>query len=94
MQHAVDTGVHELLLVVMQVLGHILRHKHDVALHVNHEEKAIQGLQRWKRKCFTRVFLTQMQFNISIRDFENCVSTETIKSMNLESVGLYMPPCY
>lgn len=46
MQHAVDTGVHQLLLVVPQVLGHILRHKHDVALHVHHEEEAVQGLER------------------------------------------------
>lgn len=45
MQHAVDTGVHELLLVVVQVLGHVLRHKHNVALHVHHKEKAIQGLE-------------------------------------------------
>lgn len=44
-QHTVDTGVHQLLLVVAQVLGHILRHKHDVALHVHHEEEAIQGLE-------------------------------------------------
>lgn len=44
-QHAVDTGVHQLLLVVAQVLGHILRHKHDVAFHVHHEEEAIQGLK-------------------------------------------------
>lgn len=70
MQHAVDTGVHELLLVVMQVLGHVLRHKHDVTLHVNHEEKAIQGLQRRKGKIFTRVPRTQMQFNITDMNFE------------------------
>lgn len=44
-QHAVDTGVHQLLLVVAKVLGHVLRHEHDVALHVHHEEEAIQGLE-------------------------------------------------
>lgn len=49
-QHAVDTGVHQLLLVVAQVLGHILRHEHNVALHVHHKEEAIQGLEGRKRE--------------------------------------------
>jgi len=44
-QHAVDAGVHELLLVVAQVLGHVFRHKHDVTLHVHHKEEAVQGLE-------------------------------------------------
>lgn len=44
-QHAVHTGVHQLLLVVAQVLGHVLRDKHDVALHVHHEEEAVKGLK-------------------------------------------------
>lgn len=43
-QHAVDAGVHQLLLVVVQVLRHVLGHKHDVALHVHHEKEAVQGL--------------------------------------------------
>lgn len=47
MQHAVHAGVHQLLLVVAQVLGHVLRHEHDVALHVHNEEEAVQGLERW-----------------------------------------------
>lgn len=47
-QDAVDAGVHQLLLVVAQVLGDVFRHKHDVALHVDHEEEAIQGLERRK----------------------------------------------
>lgn len=50
MQHAVDTGVHQLLLVVAQVLGHILRHEHDVTLHVHHKEEAVQGLEGRKRE--------------------------------------------
>lgn len=50
MQHAVDTRVHQLLLVVMQVLGHILRHEHNVALHVHHKEEAVQGLQRREKE--------------------------------------------
>lgn len=70
MQHTVDAGVHELLLVVVQVLGHILRHEHDVALHVHHEKKAIQGLKGWKSKEFDLVPFTQMQLNISDREFE------------------------
>lgn len=44
-QHAVHAGVHQLLLVVAQVLGHVLRHEHDVALHVHHEEETVEGLQ-------------------------------------------------
>lgn len=44
-QHTVDAGVHQLLLVVAQVLGHILRHEYNVALHVHHKEEAIQGLR-------------------------------------------------
>ena len=43
-QHAVDTSVHQLLLVVAQVLGHIFRHEHDVTLHVHHKEEAVQCL--------------------------------------------------
>lgn len=46
MQHAVHAGVHQLLLVVAQVLGHVLRHKHDVALHVHHKEETVKRLQR------------------------------------------------
>lgn len=45
MQHAVDTGVHQLLLVVAQVLGHVLWHEHNVTLHVHHKEEAIQSLE-------------------------------------------------
>lgn len=44
MQHAVDTGVHELLLLVAQVLANVFRDEHDVTLHVDHEKEAIQGL--------------------------------------------------
>ena len=48
-QHAVDTGVHQLLLVVAQVLGYILRHEHNITFHVHHEEEAVQGLEERKR---------------------------------------------
>ena len=63
-QHAVDTGVHQLLLVVAQVLGHVLRHEHDVALHVHHEEEAVQGLRgkRVQRVCLS-LFFTRIQDN-------------------------------
>lgn len=50
MQHAVDTGVHQLLLVVAQVLGDILRHEHNVSLHVHHKEEAVQGLEGRERE--------------------------------------------
>lgn len=45
MQHAVDTSAHQLLLLVMQVLADVLRDKHYVALHVDHEKEAVQGLR-------------------------------------------------
>lgn len=44
-QHAVDAGVHQLFLVIAQVLGHILRYEHDVTLHVHHKEETVQGLE-------------------------------------------------
>lgn len=45
MQHAVDTGVHQLLLLVTQILADVLRDKHYVALHVDHKKEAVQGLR-------------------------------------------------
>lgn len=45
MQHAVDASVHQLLLLVAQILAHVLRHKNDVALHVDHKKEAVQGLK-------------------------------------------------
>lgn len=45
MQHAVDAGVHQLLLLVTQILADVLRDKHYVALHVDHEKEAVQGLR-------------------------------------------------
>ena len=44
MQDVVDTGVDELLLFVLQVLGHVVRHKHDAALPIHHKQEAIQCL--------------------------------------------------
>lgn len=44
-QHVVDVGVHQLLLLVAKVLADVLRDKHDVAVHVDHEEEAVQGLR-------------------------------------------------
>lgn len=44
-QHVVDVGVHQLLLLVAKVLTDVLRDKHDVAIHVDHEEEAVQGLR-------------------------------------------------
>lgn len=45
MQDVVHAGVDKLLLLVLQVLGHVVRHKHDAALPVHHEQEAIQSLQ-------------------------------------------------
>lgn len=45
MQDAVDTGVHELLLVITQVAGHILRDEDDPPFTVHNKEEAIQCLQ-------------------------------------------------
>lgn len=50
MQHAVDAGVHQVLLLVPQILAHIFWDKHYVALHVDHEEKAVQGLRSETKK--------------------------------------------
>lgn len=44
-QHAVDASIHQLLLLVPQILTDVLRDKHDVALHVDHKKEAIQGLR-------------------------------------------------
>lgn len=44
MQHTVDTGVHQLLLLVAQILADVLRDKNYVALQVDHKEEAIQSL--------------------------------------------------
>lgn len=44
-QHAVDAGVHQVLLLVPQILADVFRDKHDVALHVDHEKEAVQGLR-------------------------------------------------
>lgn len=44
-QHAVDAGVHQLFLLVAQILADVLRDEHYVALHVDHEEEAVQGLR-------------------------------------------------
>lgn len=44
-QHAVDAGVHQVLLLVPQILADIFWDKHYVALHVDHEKEAVQGLR-------------------------------------------------
>lgn len=44
MQHTVDAGVHQLLLLVAQVLAHVLRDKDYVALQVDHKEETVQSL--------------------------------------------------
>lgn len=44
-QHAVDAGVHQVLLLVPQILADVFGDKHYVALHVDHEKEAVQGLR-------------------------------------------------
>lgn len=44
MQYAVDASVHQVFLLVSQIVADILRDKHDVSLHVDHEEEAVQRL--------------------------------------------------
>ena len=44
MEDIVHAGVDELFLFVLQVLGDIVRHKHDAALSVHHEQEAVQSL--------------------------------------------------
>lgn len=51
MQDVIDTGVDQLLLLELQILSHIVRHKHNVSLSVHHEQKAIQRLQQKQGGC-------------------------------------------
>lgn len=44
-QDVVDAGVDQLLLFVLQVLRHIVRHKHDASLPVHHKQEAVQSLR-------------------------------------------------
>lgn len=44
-QDVVDAGVDQLLLFVLQVLRHIVRHEHDASLSVHHEQEAVQSLR-------------------------------------------------
>lgn len=45
MQDVIDTGVDQLLLLVLQILSHVIRHKHDVSLSVHDKQEAIQCLK-------------------------------------------------
>ena len=49
MEDIVHAGVDELFLFVLQVLGDVVRHKHDTALPVYHEQEAVQclGTGQW-----------------------------------------------
>lgn len=44
-QDAVHAGVHQVLLLVAQILADVLGDKHDVSLHVDHEKEAVKGLE-------------------------------------------------
>lgn len=45
----VHAGVDELLLLVLKVLRHVVRHKHNASLSVHHKKKPVEGLRG--RKC-------------------------------------------
>lgn len=49
----VHAGVDQLLLLVLQVLRHVVRHEHDAALSVDHKQKPVQRL----RTATTRTFI-------------------------------------
>ena len=44
MENIVHAGVYELLLFVLQVLRHVVRHEHDASLPVHHKQEAVQSL--------------------------------------------------
>lgn len=50
MQDVIHTGVDQLLLLVLQILGHIVGHKHDVSLSVHYKKEAIQRLRQKERE--------------------------------------------
>lgn len=52
-QDVVHAGVDQLLLFVLQVLRHIVRHEHDAALPVHHEQEAVQSLRAQRRQVTT-----------------------------------------
>lgn len=49
-QDVVHAGVDQLLLFVLQVLRHIIRHKHDASLSVHHEQEAVQSLRAQRQQ--------------------------------------------
>lgn len=52
-QDVVHAGVDQLLLFVLQVLRHIVRHEHDASLSVHHEQEAVQSLRAQRQQVTT-----------------------------------------
>lgn len=52
-ENVVHVGVDELLLFVLQVLRHIVRHEHDAALPVHHKQEAVQRLLGQRQEVIT-----------------------------------------
>lgn len=52
-QDGVDAGVDQLLLLVLQVLRHIVRHEDDASLPVHHEQEAVQSLRAQPQQVST-----------------------------------------
>ncbi len=49
MQYVVDAGVDQLLLFILQVLSHIIWHKHNAAFTTHHKQEPIQSLTERER---------------------------------------------
>lgn len=53
MENIVHAGVYELLLFVLQVLRHVVRHEHDASLPVHHKQEAVQSLRAQRQEVTT-----------------------------------------
>lgn len=60
MQDVIDAGVDQILLLVLQILSHIVRHKHNASLSVHYKQEAVQRLKR-ERENEREVEDTKMQ---------------------------------
>lgn len=53
MENVVHAGVDELLLFVLQVLSHVVRHKYDAPLPVHHKQETVQSLRARQQEVTT-----------------------------------------
>lgn len=49
-QDVIDTGIDQLLLLVLQILSHVIGHKHNASLSVHDKQEAIQRLKEKERE--------------------------------------------